>query len=113
MGEEPSHTFLLMLDEDGVMILQTCEWLKAEPARAIQQICTYNDFNLSKGGYRPAFQVCDKTCSLDFFNDDDFDEDDEDSNDEDDNFWDNLCFSGNMEVDVRGKGKMAMKTLQV
>ena len=40
--KEPSHTFLLMLDEDGVMILKTCEWLQTESDEETRKILKNN-----------------------------------------------------------------------
>lgn len=61
-GDDPDAKFLFKLRKNNVMMIKKCKWLMRKPDKKIKKICTSNKYNLSKGGYKPAPDVCVDTC---------------------------------------------------
>jgi len=61
-SQNENAKFLLKLNKKGNMIIKTCKWLDKKKDKHIKKFCTSNKHNLSKGGYKPAFEVCMGSC---------------------------------------------------
>ena len=44
------------------MVIKNCKWLDKKNEKTIENVCTSNKFNLAKGGYKPASEVCVDSC---------------------------------------------------
>lgn len=59
--ENANAKFLLKL-KNGNLLVKQCKWLTKKNNKKIKLVCMGNKYNLSKGGYEPAFKICVDTC---------------------------------------------------